>query len=78
MSNERSATEEFDHLCFEFGIELDEDVSQYLYCLIILLKIVIFKTTAEVEEAVKKGLPAERPVSPSPILRNPRLSRNSN
>ncbi|KAG8962461.1 phenylalanine--tRNA ligase subunit beta, partial [Tulasnella sp. 408] len=38
-----SATEEFDHLCFEFGIELDED------------------TTAEVEEAVKKGLPAERP-----------------
>ncbi|KAG8956768.1 phenylalanine--tRNA ligase subunit beta [Tulasnella sp. 424] len=36
-------TEEFDHLCFEFGIELDED------------------TTAEVEEAAKKGLPAERP-----------------
>ncbi|KDQ20712.1 hypothetical protein BOTBODRAFT_26731 [Botryobasidium botryosum FD-172 SS1] len=36
-------TEEFDHLCFEFGIELDED------------------TTEEVEEAIKKGLPAERP-----------------
>jgi phenylalanyl-tRNA synthetase beta chain len=36
-------TEEFDQLCFEFGIELDED------------------TTAEVEEAIKKGLPAERP-----------------
>ncbi|KII95049.1 hypothetical protein PLICRDRAFT_128468, partial [Plicaturopsis crispa FD-325 SS-3] len=36
-------TEEFDKLCFEFGIELDED------------------TTAEVEEAIKKGLPAERP-----------------
>ncbi|EJU06393.1 phenylalanyl-tRNA synthetase subunit beta [Dacryopinax primogenitus] len=36
-------TEEFDHLCFEFGIELDED------------------TTEEVEENIKKGLPAERP-----------------
>ncbi|KAI0322522.1 hypothetical protein OF83DRAFT_1161204 [Amylostereum chailletii] len=36
-------TEEFDKLCFEFGIELDED------------------TTEEVEAAVKKGLPVERP-----------------
>ncbi|KAG9037721.1 phenylalanine--tRNA ligase subunit beta [Tulasnella sp. JGI-2019a] len=36
-------TEEFDHLCFEFGIELDDD------------------TTLEVEEAVRKGQPAERP-----------------
>ncbi|KAI0045315.1 phenylalanyl-tRNA synthetase subunit beta [Auriscalpium vulgare] len=36
-------TEEFDKLCFEFGIELDED------------------TTEEVEAAIKKGLPAERP-----------------
>ncbi|KAJ3810123.1 phenylalanyl-tRNA synthetase subunit beta [Lentinula aff. lateritia] len=36
-------TEEFDTLCFEYGVELDED------------------TTAEVEEAIKKGLPAERP-----------------
>ncbi|KDR83613.1 hypothetical protein GALMADRAFT_54916 [Galerina marginata CBS 339.88] len=36
-------TEEFDSLCFDYGLELDED------------------TTAEVEEAVKKGLPAERP-----------------
>ncbi|KAJ7180234.1 hypothetical protein C8R43DRAFT_972282 [Mycena crocata] len=37
------STEDFDHLCFEYGLELDED------------------TTAEVEEAIKKGLPAERP-----------------
>ncbi|RDX55682.1 phenylalanyl-tRNA synthetase [Lentinus brumalis] len=37
------SAEEFDHLLFEFGLELDED------------------TTAEVEEAKKKGLPAERP-----------------
>ncbi|KAB5595475.1 Phenylalanyl-tRNA synthetase beta chain [Ceratobasidium theobromae] len=37
------ATAEFDELCFEFGIELDED------------------TTEEVEEAIKRGLPAERP-----------------
>ncbi|KDQ64648.1 hypothetical protein JAAARDRAFT_233835 [Jaapia argillacea MUCL 33604] len=36
-------SEEFDKLCFDFGIELDED------------------TTEEVEEAIKKGLPAERP-----------------
>ncbi|KAF8812567.1 phenylalanyl-tRNA synthetase [Phlegmacium glaucopus] len=36
-------TEEFDRLCFDYGLELDED------------------TTAEVEEALKKGLPAERP-----------------
>ncbi|KAJ4478237.1 phenylalanyl-tRNA synthetase subunit beta [Lentinula aciculospora] len=36
-------SEEFDTLCFEYGVELDED------------------TTAEVEEAIKKGLPAERP-----------------
>ncbi|KAF9464424.1 hypothetical protein BDZ94DRAFT_1354099 [Collybia nuda] len=36
-------TEEFDKLCFEYGLELDED------------------TTAEVEEAIKAGLPAERP-----------------
>ncbi|KAJ7276528.1 hypothetical protein B0H12DRAFT_1041622 [Mycena haematopus] len=35
--------EEFDHLCFEYGLELDED------------------TTAEVEQAIKNGLPAERP-----------------
>ncbi|TFK75783.1 phenylalanyl-tRNA synthetase [Pluteus cervinus] len=37
------STEEFDKLCFEYGLELDED------------------TTEEVEEATKKGLPAERP-----------------
>ncbi|KAI0036810.1 phenylalanyl-tRNA synthetase subunit beta [Vararia minispora EC-137] len=36
-------TDEFDRLCFDFGLELDED------------------TTGEVEAAVKKGLPAERP-----------------
>ncbi|EAU84893.2 phenylalanyl-tRNA synthetase subunit beta [Coprinopsis cinerea okayama7 len=36
-------TEEFDKLCFEYGLELDED------------------TTEEVEEAIKKGLSAERP-----------------
>ncbi|RXW24622.1 hypothetical protein EST38_g1242 [Candolleomyces aberdarensis] len=36
-------TDEFDKLCFEYGLELDED------------------TTEEVEEAIKKGLPAERP-----------------
>ncbi|KAF9247332.1 phenylalanyl-tRNA synthetase subunit beta [Melanogaster broomeanus] len=36
-------TEEFDRLCFDYGLELDED------------------TTEEVEEAIKKGLPAERP-----------------
>ncbi|KAJ6486397.1 hypothetical protein C8R47DRAFT_521220 [Mycena vitilis] len=34
-------TEEFDHLCFEYGLELDED------------------TTAEVEEAIKNGIPGE-------------------
>ncbi|KAF9076757.1 phenylalanyl-tRNA synthetase subunit beta [Rhodocollybia butyracea] len=37
------SSEDFDALCFEYGLELDED------------------TTAEVEEAIKKGLPAERP-----------------
>ncbi|KAG6336688.1 hypothetical protein ID866_2395 [Astraeus odoratus] len=36
-------TEEFDKLCFEYGLELDED------------------TTEEVEQAIKNGLPAERP-----------------
>ncbi|KAG1752659.1 uncharacterized protein EDB91DRAFT_1343671 [Suillus paluster] len=36
-------TEEFDRLCFDYGLELDED------------------TTEEVEAAIKKGLPAERP-----------------
>ncbi|KAF9534193.1 hypothetical protein CPB83DRAFT_843841 [Crepidotus variabilis] len=36
-------TLEFDQLCFDYGVELDED------------------TTKEVEEAIKKGLPAERP-----------------
>ncbi|KIJ70087.1 hypothetical protein HYDPIDRAFT_178449 [Hydnomerulius pinastri MD-312] len=36
-------TEEFDRLCFDYGLELDED------------------TTEEVEDAIKKGLPAERP-----------------
>ncbi|KZT42883.1 phenylalanyl-tRNA synthetase [Sistotremastrum suecicum HHB10207 ss-3] len=36
-------TQEFDDLCFDFGIELDED------------------TTEEVEAAVAKGLPTERP-----------------
>ncbi|KAH8830461.1 phenylalanyl-tRNA synthetase subunit beta [Flagelloscypha sp. PMI_526] len=36
-------TEEFDNLCFEYGLELDED------------------TTEEVESAIKKGLPADRP-----------------
>ncbi|KAJ7638967.1 phenylalanyl-tRNA synthetase subunit beta [Roridomyces roridus] len=36
-------SEEFDHLCFEYGIELDED------------------TTAEVEEAIKNGLPTDPP-----------------
>ncbi|RDB22803.1 Phenylalanine--tRNA ligase beta subunit [Hypsizygus marmoreus] len=37
------SSEEFDKLCFDYGLELDED------------------TTAEVEEAIKAGLPAERP-----------------
>ncbi|KAF8351341.1 phenylalanyl-tRNA synthetase subunit beta [Amanita rubescens] len=37
------STEEFDSLCFDYGLELDED------------------TTEEVEDAIKKGLPAERP-----------------
>ncbi|ESK96117.1 phenylalanyl-trna beta subunit [Moniliophthora roreri MCA 2997] len=37
------STEDFDALCFEYGLELDED------------------TTEEVNEAIKKGLPAERP-----------------
>ncbi|KAF5363652.1 hypothetical protein D9756_000490 [Leucocoprinus leucothites] len=37
------SSEEFDKLCFEYGLEIDED------------------TTEEVEEAIKKGLPAERP-----------------
>ncbi|KIJ56702.1 hypothetical protein M422DRAFT_22863 [Sphaerobolus stellatus SS14] len=36
-------TKEFDQLCFDFGLELDED------------------TTDEVNEAIKRGLPAERP-----------------
>ncbi|KAF5333380.1 hypothetical protein D9611_002380 [Ephemerocybe angulata] len=36
-------TDEFDKLCFDYGLELDED------------------TTEEVEENIKKGLPAERP-----------------
>ncbi|KAF9451655.1 phenylalanyl-tRNA synthetase [Macrolepiota fuliginosa MF-IS2] len=42
LGQEYSA-EEFDKLCFEYGLEIDED------------------TTEEVEEAIKKGLPAERP-----------------
>ncbi|PFH52836.1 hypothetical protein AMATHDRAFT_73961 [Amanita thiersii Skay4041] len=37
------STEQFDALCFDYGLELDED------------------TTEEVENAIKKGLPAERP-----------------
>ncbi|KIK68046.1 hypothetical protein GYMLUDRAFT_36866 [Collybiopsis luxurians FD-317 M1] len=37
------SSEEFDALCFEYGVELDED------------------TTAEVQEAIRNGLPAERP-----------------
>ncbi|KAF5344142.1 hypothetical protein D9758_008827 [Tetrapyrgos nigripes] len=37
------SSEEFDALCFDYGLELDED------------------TTEEVQEAIKKGLPAERP-----------------
>ncbi|KAJ6539475.1 hypothetical protein B0H19DRAFT_961594 [Mycena capillaripes] len=37
------SSEDFDHLCFEYGLELDED------------------TTAEVEEAIKKGLPTDPP-----------------
>ncbi|KAJ7765004.1 hypothetical protein DFH07DRAFT_1015589 [Mycena maculata] len=36
------SSEDFDHLCFEYGLELDED------------------TTAEVEEAIKNGIPAEQ------------------
>ncbi|EJD01421.1 phenylalanyl-tRNA synthetase subunit beta [Fomitiporia mediterranea MF3/22] len=37
------ATQEFDDLCFDYGLELDDD------------------TTEEVNEAIKKGLPAGRP-----------------
>jgi len=40
---QKFSSEEFDRLCFEFGIELDED------------------TTEEVENAIKQGLPADRP-----------------
>ncbi|THH12542.1 hypothetical protein EW146_g7597 [Bondarzewia mesenterica] len=40
---QKYTSEEFDKLCFDFGIELEDD------------------TTEEVEEAIKKGLPAERP-----------------
>jgi len=37
------STKDFDKLCFDYGLELDED------------------TTTEVEEAIKAGLPTERP-----------------
>jgi phenylalanyl-tRNA synthetase beta chain len=57
------ATEEFDKLCFEYGLELDEDVRPIIDCAIHRTYHFDFlKTTEEVEEAIKKGLPAERPV----------------
>ncbi|KAF8914027.1 phenylalanyl-tRNA synthetase subunit beta [Gymnopilus junonius] len=43
LSLPQLALYEFDKLCFEYGLELDED------------------TTTEVEDAIKRGLPAERP-----------------
>ena len=56
------ATEEFDKLCFDYGLELDEDVC-ILNWIQSFLGLNISQTTAEVEEAIKKGLPAERPVN---------------
>lgn len=55
------ATEDFDQLCFEYGLELDEDVG----CLYIPWKHNAnepVQTTAEVEAAIKAGLSAVRPV----------------
>jgi hypothetical protein len=58
-----TATEEFDKLCFDYGLELDEDVCADNCPERISSHLNALQTTAEVEEAIKKGLPAERPVS---------------
>jgi len=63
---EAIATEDFDKLCFEYGLEIDEDV--LFSCLDKATQqhadIFLAQTTEEVEQAIKKGLPAERPVRP--------------
>jgi hypothetical protein len=77
LIQESVATEEFDQLCFEFGIELDEDVSIRVWNVSCqpLMSISYVQTTEEVEEAIKKGLPTERPVSS--LLPNRRLWANN-
>lgn len=68
-----AATEEFDKLCFDYGLELDEDVCPIIDTLNKSDQQFLLQTTAEVEEAIKKGLPAERPVSqtsPPSLLSN--------
>ena len=62
-----SDPEEFDRLLFDFGLELDEDVCIYqdhdALGAWFLRHLGYSQTTEEVEENIKKGLPAERPVS---------------
>lgn len=57
------ATDEFDKLCFDYGLELDEDVRAAQSKDSESNVDNGLQTTEEVEEAIKKGLPAERPVS---------------
>ncbi|KAG6378706.1 hypothetical protein JVT61DRAFT_12978 [Boletus reticuloceps] len=61
-------TEEFDRLCFEYGLELDEDVCIFGLTVSDLLgpNDARSQTTEDVDEAIKKGLPAERPVREHP------------
>lgn len=57
------ANEDFDKLCFDFGVELDEDVRELILSYKVFSELRI-QNTEEVEAAIKKGLPAERPVRP--------------
>lgn len=57
-----SATHEFDELCFDYGIELDEDVSREgLDLQVGVVRLINLQTTKEVEEAKAKGLPTPPP-----------------
>jgi phenylalanyl-tRNA synthetase beta chain len=57
-----SATHEFDELCFDYGIELDEDVSREgLDLQVGVVRLINRQTTKEVEEAKAKGLPTPPP-----------------
>jgi phenylalanyl-tRNA synthetase beta chain len=58
-----TATQEFDELCFDYGIELDEDVCFYqaLPASQSSLMLADHQTTKDVEAARAKGLPTPPP-----------------